>query len=120
MKFLGIPAFEAYYGVSGSTHQSNFNRLVAKGYCVITLSVYGVPTNRLYAAVWVQGGGPAWDAIHGFTAGQHQAKFTQMSAAHSLGHRNTKQRGVCRNFRAEDGHRVANKIWLNRRSRHLF
>ena len=51
---------------------------------------------------------------------RREAYSNQMSAAHSLGHRNTKQRGVCRNFRAADGHRVVIKIWLNRRSRHLF
>lgn len=77
----GIPAFEAYHGVSGSTHQWNFNRLVAKGYRIITLSVYGDSTNPLYAAVWVQRGGPAWTGIHGVTGDQYQAKFDQLSGA---------------------------------------
>lgn len=37
-----------------------------------------------YAAVWVQGGGTAWHAIPGFTAGQYQAKFNQMSECRSF------------------------------------
>jgi Bacterial tandem repeat domain 1 len=40
----------------------------AKGYLMISLSVYGDPGNALYAAVWLQRAGSAWVAIHGADA----------------------------------------------------
>jgi len=43
--------FNAYHGVSSAQHQTNFNHLVAQGYRMISLSVYGDPGNPLYAAV---------------------------------------------------------------------
>ena len=79
-KLIAIPAFEGYIGVNGSSHQANIDRLVAQGYRIITLSVYGDPGKPLYAAVWVKRGGPAWVAIHGVNGTQYQATLDQMSS----------------------------------------
>jgi len=57
--------FEAYHGVTSAQHQSNFNHLSAQGFRMISLSVYGHPSDARYAAVWVQREGPAWVAVHG-------------------------------------------------------
>ena len=67
--------FQAYHGVTGSQHQTNFNNLVAQGYRMISLSVYGDAGNPLYAAVWVQRAGPAWVAVHGVDSNGYQSFF---------------------------------------------
>ena len=46
--------FQAYHGVTAAEHQAQFNQLSAEGYRMISLSVYGDPSDALYAAVWVQ------------------------------------------------------------------
>ncbi len=67
--------FEAYHGVDAAQHQANFNTLSAQGYRMISLSVYGDTGSPLYAAVWVQRGGPAWVAVHGINATAYQTFF---------------------------------------------
>lgn len=71
--------FQAYHGVTAAEHQANFDKWSAQGYRMISLSAYGDPGNALYAAVWVQRGGPAWVAIHGVDAAGYQAFFTKWS-----------------------------------------
>lgn len=66
---------QAYHGVSGVQHQTNFNNLSSQGYRMISLSVYGDPGNPLYAAVWVQRPGVAWVAVHGVDANGYQSFF---------------------------------------------
>ena len=73
-------SFQAYHGVSGAQHQTNFNKLVAQDYRMISLSVYGDPGNPLYAAVWVQRGGPAFVAVHGVDANGYQTFFNIWTA----------------------------------------
>jgi CubicO group peptidase (beta-lactamase class C family) len=70
----------SYYGVTGSQHQSNFNLLSGKGYGMISVSVYGDPADPRYAAVWLQGPGPARVAIHGVDKAGYQA-FVDTSKA---------------------------------------
>jgi len=73
--------FQAYHGVTAADHQAYFNKWSAQGYRMISLSVYGDPGNALYAAVWVQRTGPAWQAIHGVDAADYQSFFSKWSAA---------------------------------------
>jgi len=72
--------FQAYHGVTAAQHQTNFNKWSAQGYRMISLSVYGDPSNALYAAVWVQRAGPAWVAIHGVDATGYQSFFNNWTA----------------------------------------
>jgi CubicO group peptidase (beta-lactamase class C family) len=72
--------FQAYHGVTAAQHQTNFNKWSAQGYRMISLSVYGDPSNPLYAAVWVQRAGPAWVAIHGVDAAGYQSFFDNWTA----------------------------------------
>jgi CubicO group peptidase (beta-lactamase class C family) len=72
--------FEAYHGVTGAQHQTNFNRLSAHGYRMISLSVYGDPGNARYAAVWVERQGSAWVAVHGVDAAGYQSFFNNWTA----------------------------------------
>lgn len=72
--------FEAYHGVPAAQHQGNFNHLSAQGYRMISLSVYGDPSDARYAAVWVQRQGPAWVAVHGVDAAGYQSFFNNWTA----------------------------------------
>ncbi len=72
--------FEAYHGVTGAQHQSNFNNFSAHGYRMISLSVYGDPGDPLYAAVWIQRQGPAWVAVHGVDSAGYQSFFNNWTA----------------------------------------
>ena len=38
-----------------------------------------VPGEARYAAVWIQSGGPPWQARHGLTAAQYQAEFNSLA-----------------------------------------
>ncbi|GAA2607206.1 hypothetical protein [Paractinoplanes durhamensis] len=73
-------AVTAYHGVSGAVHQQRFDSLIQQGYRMISVSVYGSRFSPLYAAVWVQRGGPAWAALHGLNAAGYQARFDQLTA----------------------------------------
>lgn len=72
--------FQAYHGVTAQQHQSKFNELAAQGYRMISLSVYGEPTQAQYAAVWVQRPGSAWVAVHGVNAEGYQTFFNNWTA----------------------------------------
>jgi CubicO group peptidase (beta-lactamase class C family) len=72
--------FQAYHGVTGAQHQTNFNTFSAQGYRMISLSVYGDPGDARYAAVWVQRGGPAWVAVHGVDSAGYQSFFNNWTA----------------------------------------
>jgi CubicO group peptidase (beta-lactamase class C family) len=69
------PTFAAYHGVTAAVHQANFDQLSRRQFRPISLSVYGDPPNVLYAAVWVDGPGPAFAAVHGLNARDYQAAF---------------------------------------------
>jgi hypothetical protein len=68
-------ALEAYHNNTGSQHQDRFKTLSREGFRLISLSCYGDPDEPLYAAVWEQTSGPAWNAIHGVSPNEFQAKF---------------------------------------------
>ena len=72
--------FQAYHGVTGAQHQTNFNNLSTHGYRMISLSVYGDPNDARYAAVWVQRPGPAWVAVHGVDSAGYQSFFNNWTA----------------------------------------
>jgi len=69
------PAFVAYHGATGATHQAKFNDLSKKGFRMISLSVYDNPASPRYAAVWVKQPGPAFAAVHGVSPNGYQAFF---------------------------------------------
>jgi CubicO group peptidase (beta-lactamase class C family) len=72
--------FQAYHGVTGTQHQTNFNSLTAQGFRMTSLSVCGDPGDARYAAVWVQRQGPAWVAVHGVDSAGYQSFFNIWTA----------------------------------------
>src|SRR5689334_8101552 len=47
---------------------------------MISLSVYGDPSDPRYAAVWVQRQGPSWVALHGVDGVGYQSFFNMWTA----------------------------------------
>ncbi len=72
--------FQAYHGVTGAQHQTNFNNLTAQGFRLISLSVYGDPKDARYAAVWVKRQGAACVAVHGVDSASYQSFFNNWTA----------------------------------------
>jgi CubicO group peptidase (beta-lactamase class C family) len=75
-----VSAFVAYHGVTAATHQAKVDELAPRGFRPTSLNVSGDPRDARYAAVWQQRPGPAWVAIHGFSAGEYQTRFDQLNA----------------------------------------
>jgi hypothetical protein len=59
----GVQNVPAYQGVTGTEHQTNFNSFRAKGFRMISLSVYDDPSDAHYGAVWVERPGSTWVAV---------------------------------------------------------
>jgi CubicO group peptidase (beta-lactamase class C family) len=73
------PAWQAYHGVTASDHQARFDQLTSQGYRLVHISGYEVNGSVLYAAIWEQSSVPAWQAYHGVSAADHQARFDQLT-----------------------------------------
>jgi len=71
--------FVAYHGVTGPSHQKQFDDLSRKGYRLISISVYGERNAPRYAAVWVKRAGPSWRAVHGLNTISYQATFDSLT-----------------------------------------
>ncbi|KAF2184566.1 hypothetical protein K469DRAFT_688576 [Zopfia rhizophila CBS 207.26] len=57
--------WRAYYGIDTAEHEKRSNTLKADGYRIISLSVYGSPSNVNYAAVWARREGVPFETIFG-------------------------------------------------------
>src|SRR5262245_47506466 len=76
-------AVAAYHDASPAYHQKQFDApdgLLKRGYRVRSLSVYRTSSATLYAAVWTNERGPAWQAFHGLTGNEYQKYFEQWHA----------------------------------------
>lgn len=77
------PAFVAYHDASGADHQKQFDAadgLLKKGFRIRSLSVYRNANATLYAAVWTNEPGPAWQAFHGLSSAAYQQHFNTWTA----------------------------------------
>jgi len=75
-----MPPFVAYHGVTAAEHQARVNDLAPRRYRPTSLSVSGASDDAPYAAVWIERPGPAWVAVHGFTAAQYQTGFDELTS----------------------------------------
>jgi hypothetical protein len=74
------PAWQARHGLSSANYQKTFDQLVAQGYRLVEVSGYEVGGDVLYAAIWEQRPGPAWQARHGLTGADYQKTFDELVA----------------------------------------
>jgi DNA-binding ferritin-like protein len=75
---VGGPAFQARHNLTAQQYQQTFDQLVNQGFRPTRVSGYGVGGQSRFAAIFVQVGGPAFQARHGLTAQQYQQTFDQL------------------------------------------
>ena len=75
----GGPAWQARHRMTAAEYQATFDQLAQQGYRLRCVSGYVVGGQDLYAALWEQAGGPAWQARHRMTATEYQATFDQLA-----------------------------------------
>ena len=81
MWFLGGgPAWQARHRLTAGEYQQTFDELGAQGYRLIDVSGYAINGEDHYAGIWLQAGGPAWQARHRLTAGEYQQTFDELGA----------------------------------------
>jgi hypothetical protein len=72
------PAFVARHGLTSQQYQQEFDKLTSEGFCLTDVSGYAAGGQAHYAAIWVQGGCPAFVARHGLTSQQYQQEFDKL------------------------------------------
>ncbi|MBZ0217083.1 MAG: hypothetical protein K8F25_11055 [Fimbriimonadaceae bacterium] len=74
----GGAAWVARHGLDAAQYQAAFDQFTGQNYRLVDVEGYtGNGGKVLYAALWVQQGGPDWRARHGLTSAQYQAAFDQ-------------------------------------------
>ena len=73
----GAP-WRAVHGLTSAAYQRECDLAVGQGYRPTWVSGYSVNGQALYAAIFEQGSGPAWQARHGLTGEQYQQAFDQL------------------------------------------
>ncbi len=72
------PAWQARHGLTPEQYQQTFDQLQQQGFRPVHVDGYMVGGQERYAAIWVQGAGPVWEARHGLTAEQYQQDFNRL------------------------------------------
>ncbi|HEY2708342.1 MAG TPA: hypothetical protein VGI95_09835 [Caulobacteraceae bacterium] len=75
------PGFIAHHNMSPGQYQQMFDQLGAQGYRLWKVSAYTGAGQPLYAAIWLQGPGPAYVAHHGMSAADYQSAFNQLTGS---------------------------------------
>jgi hypothetical protein len=75
------PALQARHGLTAAEYQSTFDAMAADGFRLTYVTSYFVCTHTLYAGIWEQRAGPAWQARHGLTEAQYQRTFNELITA---------------------------------------
>ena len=74
------PAWEAQHGLTQTQLQATFDELVARGYRLVHVSGYSVNGQALYAAIWEQAPGSAWETRFRLTSAQYQERVEELAA----------------------------------------
>ena len=74
----GGPAFQARHNLTAAQYQQTFSQLVGQGFRLKYVDGYTIGGQPRFAAIWEQGGGPAFQARHNLTAAQYQQTFDQL------------------------------------------
>ncbi|MFG2127304.1 hypothetical protein ACGFNV_05825 [Streptomyces sp. NPDC048751] len=72
------PSFHAMHGLTSGQYQQRFNDLVGQGFRPVDVSGYSSGGLDLFAAIFEQRSGPAFQARHGLTASQYQQTFNDL------------------------------------------
>jgi hypothetical protein len=74
------PAWIARDNLSSQEYQRVFDDFLGQGYRLVRVSGYEAGGEALYAAIWTQAEGPAFEARHGMTSDQYQGVFNQLAS----------------------------------------
>jgi hypothetical protein len=74
------PAWIARDNLSSQEYQRVFDHLLGQGYRLVRVSGYESGGEALYAAIWTQAEGPAFEARHGMTSDQYQGVFNRLTS----------------------------------------
>ncbi len=75
------PAWQARHRMTAANYQATFDQLVKQGYHLTVVTGYAPANEDLYAAEWVAGPAPAWEARHRMSANDYQATFDTLTKA---------------------------------------
>ena len=75
----GAP-YQANHGMTPAQYQQTFSQLTGQGYRLTWVSAYAVAGQPLFAAIFTQQPGPAWQAYFGLSTADYQARFDQLGA----------------------------------------
>ena len=73
------PAWEARHGLTSDAHQELLATLPARGFRPVSVSGYDAAGAPLFASLWQQTPGPAFEARHGLTSQQYQAVSDELT-----------------------------------------
>jgi len=68
-----------FHGLTGAQYQAKFEQLTQAGYRPAVIESYGQGGGVRYAGWFKKASGPQYAAYHGLDAGQHQARFDQLT-----------------------------------------
>ena len=74
----GAP-YQANHAMTPAQYQQTFNQLTAQGYVLTWVSAYAVAGQPLFAAIFTQQPGPAWQAHGGLSTPDFQHLFDQLT-----------------------------------------
>ncbi len=74
------PPWQARHNLTADEYQQTFDDLGAQGYRLVHVNGHAVDGEDRYAAIWFQGGGPAWQARHRLTADEYQQTFDDLGS----------------------------------------
>lgn len=75
------PDWQARHGMTRQQYQQTFDALAPLGYVLTQVCGYRVNVDVLFAAIWEKRDGVVWEAHHGMTSTEYQAKFDELNAA---------------------------------------
>jgi CubicO group peptidase (beta-lactamase class C family) len=73
------PAWEAHHGIAVASYQAHFDGMVRRGFRLVHLNACGIGNDAIFATIWEQAPGPAWEAHHGLDAAAWQASFDALT-----------------------------------------
>lgn len=72
------PAWESHHGIPAAQYQQHFTSMVGRGFRLVHLNACGTVLGPLFATIWEQRGGSAWEARHGLDSAAYQTEFNQL------------------------------------------
>ena len=73
------PGWESYHGIPDALYQQHFDSMARRNFRLVHLDACGRGAEAIFATIWEQQQGPAWEARHGLGAADWQAEFEALT-----------------------------------------